>query len=158
MGKGPIVGTSIIRHLVHLMIKMPAVALIVVIKMYQIFTLYELLARMASLRRIFMNEIMSHWYNGLLKRSLYSEDGETLLKCFRILKNPTLTIIKRYQNQKDRPVWIVWPLSWFPERPFTFGCYINYGLSGLNSNFLSKVTVFCKIDRIWTTLLISGPP
>ena len=78
MGKGPIVGTSIIRHLVHLMIKMPAVALIVVIKMYQILTLYELLARIAILRRIFMNEIMTHPNNDHLKRSLYGQDDEKL--------------------------------------------------------------------------------
>ena len=89
MGKGPIVGTSIIRHLVHLMIKMPAVALIVVIKMYQILTLYELLARIAILRRIFMNEIMTHPYNGDLKRSLYCQDDEKLKTNFVILTNPT---------------------------------------------------------------------
>ena len=89
MGKGPIVGTSIIRHLVHLMIKMPAVALIVVIKMYQILTLYELLARNAILRRIFMNEIMTHPYNDHLKRSLYCQDDEKLKINFVILTNPT---------------------------------------------------------------------
>ena len=111
MVKGPIVGTSIIRHLVHLMIKMPAVALIVVIKMYQIFTLYELLARMAILRRIFVNEIMSHRYNGLLKRSLYSEDGEKFKKKFQNSQKPNLNYNQTLSEPKDRPVWIVWPLS-----------------------------------------------
>ena len=102
MGKGPIVGTSIIRHLVHLMIKMPAVALIVVIKMYQIFTLYELLARMAILRRIFMNEIMSHRYNGLLKRSLYSEDGK-IEKIFQNSQKPNLNYNQTLPKPKRPP-------------------------------------------------------